>query len=133
MRRTASAKYTSLRCWSFGLPYSVTKTEIIDFFGEEFDLKESDINICCWYDGKATGEAFAKFSFAELAKKAMCSDRMTIGSRYVELFPSTAEERSCASTWCWTWVLWSPSTVIYINSISKFWVGILAVFSFISF
>jgi heterogeneous nuclear ribonucleoprotein F/H len=81
-----------------GLPYSVTKTEIIEFFGEEFDLKESDIDICCWYDGKAIGEAFAKFSSAEVAKKAMCRDRMIIGSRYVELLPSTADERSRAST-----------------------------------
>jgi RNA recognition motif. (a.k.a. RRM, RBD, or RNP domain) len=75
-----------------GLPYSVTKTEIIELFGGEFDLKESDIDICCRYDGKATGVAFAKFSSAEVAKKAMCRDRMSIDSRYVELLPSTADE-----------------------------------------
>lgn len=82
-----------------GLPYSVTRAEIVEFFGEEFDLKETDIGICCRYDGKATGEAFAKFSCSEVAKKAMKRDKMTIGSRYVELFPSTAKEARRGNCW----------------------------------
>ncbi|KAF3341309.1 heterogeneous nuclear ribonucleoprotein H2-like isoform X1 [Carex littledalei] len=83
-----------------GLPYSATETDIVNFFGQEFDLREADINICCWVNGKATGEAFAKFSSAEMAKKAMNRDKMSIGSRYVELFPSTPKERCRASSKC---------------------------------
>ncbi|GAB4848386.1 hypothetical protein Ancab_003081 [Ancistrocladus abbreviatus] len=74
-----------------GLPFSVTKSDIIEFFGE-FKPAEDKIHIACRADGKATGEAYVEFSSAEEAKKAMCKDKMTIGSRYIELFPSTPEE-----------------------------------------
>eukprot|EP00262_Sarcandra_glabra_P006554 TRINITY_DN18894_c0_g1_i1.p1 TRINITY_DN18894_c0_g1~~TRINITY_DN18894_c0_g1_i1.p1 ORF type:complete len:262 (+),score=43.69 TRINITY_DN18894_c0_g1_i1:178-963(+) len=74
-----------------GLPFSVTKSEILEFFGE-FELAEDNIHIACRSDGKATGEAFVEFESVGDAKKAMCKDKMTIGSRYVELFPSTRDE-----------------------------------------
>ncbi|KAF3796163.1 Heterogeneous nuclear ribonucleoprotein F [Nymphaea thermarum] len=80
-----------------GLPYSVTKSEIIDFF-KEFELTEANIHIASRYDGKATGEAFVEFASASDSKKAMCKDKMMIGSRYVELFPSTPEELSRAAS-----------------------------------
>ncbi|XP_052195713.1 uncharacterized protein LOC127803500 isoform X1 [Diospyros lotus] len=74
-----------------GLPFSVTRSDIVEFFGE-FKLTEGKIHIACRPDGKATGEAYVEFSSAEEAKKAMHKDKMTIGSRYVELFPSTPDE-----------------------------------------
>ncbi|GAB2282491.1 hypothetical protein Dimus_017034 [Dionaea muscipula] len=74
-----------------GLPFSVTKSDIVKFFGE-FKLAEDKIHIACRPDGKTTGEAFAEFASADEAKRAMCKDKMTIGSRYIELFPSTPEE-----------------------------------------
>ncbi|KAG8373596.1 hypothetical protein BUALT_Bualt11G0040800 [Buddleja alternifolia] len=74
-----------------GLPYSVKKSEIVKFFGD-YDVTEDKIQIGCQSDGKATGEAFVEFDSAEEAKKAMCKDKMMIGSRYVELFPSTPDE-----------------------------------------
>lgn len=74
-----------------GLPYSVTKSEIVEFFGE-FNPAEDKIHIGCRPDGKATGEAFVEFDSVDEAKKAMSKDKMTIGSRYVELFPSTSDE-----------------------------------------
>uniref|UniRef100_A0A1D1Z8X1 Heterogeneous nuclear ribonucleoprotein F n=2 Tax=Anthurium amnicola TaxID=1678845 RepID=A0A1D1Z8X1_9ARAE len=74
-----------------GLPFSATKSDIIEFFGE-FELNEDNLHIALRPDGKATGEAYVEFSSAEEAKKAMNKDKMTIGSRYVELFPSTPEE-----------------------------------------
>ncbi|XP_043713431.1 heterogeneous nuclear ribonucleoprotein H [Telopea speciosissima] len=74
-----------------GLPFSVTKAEIVDFFGD-IGVTEERIHIACRPDGKATGEAYVEFGSAEEAKKAMCKDKMTIGSRYVELFPSSADE-----------------------------------------
>ncbi|XP_043709441.1 heterogeneous nuclear ribonucleoprotein H-like [Telopea speciosissima] len=74
-----------------GLPFSATKAQILDFFGE-FGLTENRIHIACRSDGKATGEAYVEFASAVEAKKAMCKDKMTIGSRYIELFPSTADD-----------------------------------------
>lgn len=74
-----------------GLPYSATESDIVEFFGE-FEISEGKVHIARRPDGKATGEAYAEFPSTEVAKKAMCKDKMTIGSRYVELFPSTPEE-----------------------------------------
>lgn len=80
-----------------GLPYSVTKTEIVDFF-EDYKVSEDRVHIACRADGKATGEAYVEFSSSEEAKRAMSKDRMLIGSRYVELFPSTSEESKRAES-----------------------------------
>ncbi|XVF75765.1 hypothetical protein PTKIN_Ptkin13bG0213500 [Pterospermum kingtungense] len=56
------------------------------------DKDQMEIHIACRPDGKATGEAYVEFASVEEAKRAMCKDKMTIGSRYVELFPSTPDE-----------------------------------------
>lgn len=75
-----------------GLPFSVTKADIVNFFGGDFGLAEDNVHVVVRADGRATGEAFVEFASAEEAKRAMGKDRMTIGPRYVELFPSTPEE-----------------------------------------
>lgn len=74
-----------------GLPFSVKRSQILDFFGE-FKVVEDRVHIACRPDGKATGEAYVEFVSAEQAKRAMSKDKMMIGSRYVELFPSTPDE-----------------------------------------
>ncbi|EPS74052.1 hypothetical protein M569_00703, partial [Genlisea aurea] len=74
-----------------GLPYSAKKSDIANFFAE-FAVSEDRIRIACRADGKATGEAFVEFLSAEEAMKAMSKDKMLIGSRYVELFPSSSDE-----------------------------------------
>ncbi|KAF5178123.1 Epithelial splicing regulatory protein [Thalictrum thalictroides] len=74
-----------------GLPYSATKYDIVEFF-DEFELTEDNVHIGCRPDGKATGEAYVEFESVDDARKAMGKDKMTIGSRYVELFPSTSDE-----------------------------------------
>uniref|UniRef100_A0A0E0F275 RRM domain-containing protein n=1 Tax=Oryza meridionalis TaxID=40149 RepID=A0A0E0F275_9ORYZ len=80
-----------------GLPYSATTEDIIKFF-VEYELTDENVHIVYRPDGKATGEAFVEFPTAEVAKTAMCKDKMTIGTRYVELFPSTPEEASRAKS-----------------------------------
>ncbi|XP_020242795.1 heterogeneous nuclear ribonucleoprotein H isoform X2 [Asparagus officinalis] len=80
-----------------GLPYSTTESDIVEFFGD-YELSEEKVQIARRSDGKATGEAYAEFPSAEVAKSAMCKDKMTIGSRYVELFPSTPEEARKAAS-----------------------------------
>ncbi|KAL9267879.1 Heterogeneous nuclear ribonucleoprotein F-like protein [Drosera capensis] len=80
-----------------GLPYSVTKPDIIKFFGD-FYLVEDKIHIARRPDGKFTGEAYVEFTSADEAKRAMCKDKMTVGRRYIELFPATPEEVRRAET-----------------------------------
>ncbi|KAM7519977.1 hypothetical protein LguiB_018939 [Lonicera macranthoides] len=74
-----------------GLPFSAKKADILDFFAE-FKVKDDKVHIACRPDGKATGEAFVEFDSVDEAKRAMDKDKMKIGSRYVELFPSTPDE-----------------------------------------
>jgi heterogeneous nuclear ribonucleoprotein F/H len=80
-----------------GLPYSATTEDIIKFF-VEYELTDENVHIVYRPDGKATGEAYVEFPTAEVVKTAMCKDKMTIGTRYVELFPSTPEEASRAKS-----------------------------------
>ncbi|KAL3344307.1 hypothetical protein AABB24_023638 [Solanum stoloniferum] len=75
-----------------GLPYRCKKSDILKFFGKEFNLTDDKINITYRSDGKATGDAYVEFASAEEAKEAMCKDNMEIGSRYIELFPSYPDE-----------------------------------------
>lgn len=75
-----------------GLPYSVRKSEISKFFEGTVSVREDKIHIACRSDGKATGEAYVELGSVEEAKRAMAKDKMMIGSRYVELFPSTPDE-----------------------------------------
>ncbi|KAK1259467.1 hypothetical protein QJS04_geneDACA010265 [Acorus gramineus] len=74
-----------------GLPFSAGKDDILEFF-KEFDISEDSIHIVLNPDGRATGEAFVEFASSEDSKCAMEKDRMTLGSRYIELFPSSAQE-----------------------------------------
>lgn len=59
-----------------GLPYSATTEDIIKFF-LEYELTEENVHIAISSDGKATGEAFVEFPTTEVAKTAMCKDKMT--------------------------------------------------------
>lgn len=79
-----------------GLPFSVAKRDIIEFFGNSA-LEDENIHIVTHLDGRATGEAFVEFSGPEESKAAMKKDKMTLGSRYVELFPSSREEATRAA------------------------------------
>ncbi|KAJ1702764.1 hypothetical protein LUZ63_002543 [Rhynchospora breviuscula] len=74
-----------------GLPFSAGKEEIIDFF-KEFELTEDMVHLVVNPDGRPSGEAFVEFRSAEDSKEAMKNDRMTLGSRYIELFPSHMKE-----------------------------------------
>lgn len=74
-----------------GLPFSAGKDDIMDFF-KDFVLSEEAIHITMNSEGRPTGEAFVEFSNAEDSKAAMVKDRMTLGSRYIELFPSSQGE-----------------------------------------
>ncbi|PWA40161.1 Nucleotide-binding, alpha-beta plait [Artemisia annua] len=74
-----------------GLPFSAGKDDIVDFF-KEFTLTEDSVHITYNSEGRATGEAFVEFASLEDSKAALAKDRMTLGSRYIELFMSSPEE-----------------------------------------
>lgn len=76
-----------------GLPFSASKKDIIDFFGD-YNVSEESVHIVYRSDGKATGDAFVEFESADDSKAAMSKDRMKIGSRYVELFVSTLDDKA---------------------------------------
>jgi heterogeneous nuclear ribonucleoprotein F/H len=61
-------------------------------------LTHDSIHIVTSLDGRPSGMAFVEFASAEDAKAAMVRDRQTMGSRYVELFPSSREEATRAAT-----------------------------------
>lgn len=75
-----------------GLPFSASKRDIIDFFREYGELTEENVHIMTLANGRASGEAFVEFATASEAKAAMNKDKMILGSRYVDLFPSSREE-----------------------------------------
>ncbi|GAB4835223.1 hypothetical protein Ancab_000132 [Ancistrocladus abbreviatus] len=74
-----------------GLPYSAAKDDIIDFF-KDFVLSEDKVHITYNSEGRPSGEAFVEFAGPEDSSVAMSKDRMTLGSRYIELFPSSQQE-----------------------------------------
>jgi len=80
-----------------GLPFSVSKEDIIDFFGD-YKLSEESVHIVHRSNGRATGDAFVEFESAEDSRAAMSKDKMMIGSRYVDLFPSTEDDKGRAES-----------------------------------
>ncbi|TYI10378.1 hypothetical protein ES332_A09G137700v1 [Gossypium tomentosum] len=74
-----------------GLPFSAGKDDIMEFF-KDFVLSEDAVHIVLNSEGRPSGEAFVEFTNAEDSKAAMSKDRMTLGSRYIELFPSFSGE-----------------------------------------
>ncbi|KAK4772816.1 hypothetical protein SAY86_014591 [Trapa natans] len=74
-----------------GLPYSANKDDILEFF-KDFDLGEESVHIVLNAEGRPSGEAYVEFADVEDSKEAMTRDRMTLGSRYIELFISSPEE-----------------------------------------
>ncbi|KAJ8449474.1 hypothetical protein Cgig2_002271 [Carnegiea gigantea] len=74
-----------------GLPYSARKEDIKDFF-KDFVLADDVIRITYTSVGRLSCEAFVEFANADDSRAAMVKDKMTLGSRYIELFPATQEE-----------------------------------------
>ncbi|GAB2287041.1 hypothetical protein Dimus_021428 [Dionaea muscipula] len=74
-----------------GLPYSAIKDDILEFF-KNFELSEDKVHITYNSEGRPSGDAFVEFSNPEDSRAAMSKDRKTLGSRYIELFPSSKQE-----------------------------------------
>jgi len=88
-----------------GLPFSARKDDIIAFFGQgergapAAALREDSIHIVLEASGRPAGIAFVEFAAAEEARAAcLHRNRKMMGSRYVELFPSSREEATRVAT-----------------------------------
>jgi len=71
-----------------GLPWSVTKGEIVDFF-DPIPLKggESGVEIMMGFNGRPSGEALVTLESEDDLMEAEKRHNKHIGSRYVEVFP----------------------------------------------
>jgi RNA recognition motif-containing protein len=74
-----------------GLPFESTAKDIQSFF-QGLDLREEEIHLAAYKDGKAAGIAFAVFHSDEDARKAMFKNGKYLGKRYIELFLSSTSE-----------------------------------------
>jgi hypothetical protein len=78
-----------------GLPFSASKTEIVEFFDGYNPIPESVV-LTYRSDGRATGEGYLQFATPDDSKSAMILHRNTMGNRYIELFISNKEEHARA-------------------------------------
>lgn len=76
-----------------GLPFSVTEIEICDFFS---GIPVDDIVLLKNEKGANNGRGLVKFARTEDARAALKRDRKYIGSRYVEVYPTTEDDWSRA-------------------------------------
>lgn len=74
-----------------GLPFSATKQDVINFF-QGLPVADDMIQFVVRGDGRVTGEAFVSFGSTSDSESAMQRNGNHMGTRYVELFPSTPEE-----------------------------------------
>uniref|UniRef100_A0A3Q1GEI9 G-rich RNA sequence binding factor 1 n=1 Tax=Acanthochromis polyacanthus TaxID=80966 RepID=A0A3Q1GEI9_9TELE len=74
-----------------GIPFTCTENDIIHFFSG-LDIVQNGITIVTDAKGRKSGEAFVQFTSQEAADEALQRDRDLIGSRYIEVFPSTSED-----------------------------------------
>ncbi|KAG7668954.1 hypothetical protein Ndes2437B_g06688 [Nannochloris sp. 'desiccata'] len=81
-----------------GLPFSAGRDEIINFFDDPSlglpVLSMDKVLIATAGDGRVTGQAFVEFESPEQVEIALRKDRQMMGTRYIELFVSSEDERA---------------------------------------
>ena len=74
-----------------GFSLDVTKKDIKDFY-IELDIKEKDINLLRYPDGRSTGYAFLRLKNSNEIDLALLQDNRYMGSQYVSVTKSSLEE-----------------------------------------
>ena len=74
-----------------GFSFDVTKKDIKDFY-IELDIKEKDINLLRYPDGRSTGYAFIRLKNSNDVDLALLQDNRYMGNRYVSVTRSSLEE-----------------------------------------
>ncbi|OWA51614.1 RNA-binding protein fusilli [Hypsibius exemplaris] len=82
-----------------GLPYDATAQQVLDFFAagdSPIHIVDGEAGVLFVRnrDDRATGDAFVLLGSEDDGRRAIAKHRQTLGSRYVELFRSTAAEVS---------------------------------------
>mmetsp|Transcript_42926 Transcript_42926/g.80095 ORF Transcript_42926/g.80095 Transcript_42926/m.80095 type:complete len:285 (-) Transcript_42926:48-902(-) len=82
-----------------GLPYTATQADVAEFFAE-YGVEPSQVIMGSeGATGRASGEAWVQLASEDLAAQARAAkDRQTIGTRWIEVFPSTAAEAANANS-----------------------------------
>jgi heterogeneous nuclear ribonucleoprotein F/H len=80
------------------VPFSAGRDEIINFFNDPAlslpVLSVDKVLIPIAGDGRTTGQAFVEFESPEQVEIALKKDRQMMGTRYIELFVSSEDERA---------------------------------------
>eukprot|EP00210_Caulerpa_lentillifera_P006992 g6687.t1 len=99
MRKSRELRSNILRLR--GIPFKVTSERIKRWFNENIEMRipltSDNVHIVADY-GRPSGTAFVEFSAQDDAQKAMSRDRQMMGTRYIEIFESSAEERARYTT-----------------------------------
>jgi len=74
-----------------GFSLDVTKKDIKDFY-MELDIKEKDINLLRYPDGRSTGYAFLRLKNSNEIDLALLQDNRYMGNQYVSVTKSSLEE-----------------------------------------
>ena len=74
-----------------GFSFDVTKKDIKDFY-IQLDIKEKDINLLRYPDGRSTGYAFIRVKNSNDVDLALLQDNRYMGNRYVSVTRSSLEE-----------------------------------------
>ncbi|EKX39604.1 hypothetical protein GUITHDRAFT_54250, partial [Guillardia theta CCMP2712] len=80
-----------------GLPYSAATADIEEFFKGCAILKDG-INFVLSHGGRPAGEAFVTFETENDCRRALMRDRDLMNKRYVEVYPSSEDEKHVAIT-----------------------------------
>ncbi|VDI45110.1 epithelial splicing regulatory protein 1-like isoform X1 [Mytilus galloprovincialis] len=80
-----------------GLPFTATASQVLEFFAREPHASnvldgEEGILFVHYPDGRSTGDAFVLFDTEDESNTALKKHREIMGTRYIELFKSTAAE-----------------------------------------
>jgi heterogeneous nuclear ribonucleoprotein F/H len=80
------------------LPFSAGRDEIINFFDDPSlelpALSMDKVLLATAPDGRVTGQAFVEFESSEQVESALKKDREMMGTRYIEVFVSSEDERA---------------------------------------
>jgi len=82
-----------------GLPFSAGVDRIVEFFSDpELGISqlpsEDKVLIATGADKRPTGMAFVEFDSPETAQLALKKHKQTMGSRYIEIFPASEDDRA---------------------------------------
>ncbi|KAF6255250.1 hypothetical protein COO60DRAFT_1627605 [Scenedesmus sp. NREL 46B-D3] len=87
-----------------GLPFSAQKEDIVRWFEDVAPLAVDSVHIITDY-GRPTGVALVEFGSPQDAQSAAAKDKQMMGTRYIEVFPSSRDELQRTTSMPKVWLL----------------------------